>query len=103
MQFSTLWDPLPYSSPCTTTRSGAPLGGGASWGRQRSAVLLCLGGGGVLLCKYRCRSAIALTIALLGPWTGAPERKKKRHGALNSSIYPVLKNGKNKVNKAETK
>ena len=28
--------------------------------------------------KYRCRSAIALTIALLGPWPGAPEKKKKK-------------------------
>ena len=31
MQFSSaLWEPLPYSSPCTTTRSGATLGGDAS-------------------------------------------------------------------------
>ena len=33
MQFSSaLWESLPYSSPCTTTRSGAPLGGDASGG-----------------------------------------------------------------------
>ena len=89
MQFSALWHPLPYSSPCTTTRSGAPLGGGASGGpgpipgrfwrtgvpsfRRCSAEPVHSGS-----VKYRCRSAIALTIALPGPWPRAPETKTKK-------------------------
>ena len=87
MQIAALWDPLPDSSPCTPTR-WCPVGRGPSGGpgsipglfwrtgvpsiRRYSAEPLHSGS-----VKYRCRLAIALTIALLGPWPWAPEKKKK--------------------------
>ena len=88
MQIAALWDPLPDSSPCTPTR-WCPVGRGPSGGpgsipglfwrtgvpsiRRYSAEPLHSGS-----VKYRCRLAIALTIALLGPWPWAPEKKKKK-------------------------